>query len=423
MEYKRIFKDGSNLLVGYVGSSIIGLVNLMILTRILTTTEMGKYSLFLMVVNLALTLGLNWSDASILRHGREEYVKHKKINQSFWARFYLFTPILILISVLAIVFRHSITSYIGIESKYIFLVLGFIIFSGLLNYIIYALRSIDQMKKSAYILFFQKLIYMIGLLFLAFNLVNTQLTIILIFLNVSFLIILLIHIMKFDFKFITPYKFNKKYFKKIWSFSWPQLLGFSGLYVIHYVDLFVIRQYLGLANVGIYSVAYTGFTIIQGAILIINSTFMPLLTEYRTKKRFDLIHKYMRKIPYLVLGWTALVIIGLLLSNIVIPLLFTDKYIQAIPSFNILLITSIISFVSICLIVIMNTFDFILSNQITNIIAAGINIAGDFILVPRYGIIGAAYATMIALFVSLLIRLVLIYNRRHIISGKVKLDD
>ena len=78
MEYKRIFKDGSNLLVGRIGTVILGFINLMILTRILTIEEMGTYSLFLMVVNLALILGLNWSSTSIVRYGREEYIKDAK---------------------------------------------------------------------------------------------------------------------------------------------------------------------------------------------------------------------------------------------------------------------------------------------------------------------------------------------------------
>ena len=124
MEYKRILKDGSNLLFGRIGTIIIGLINLMILSRILTTEEMGKYSLFLMVVNLALVLGLNWSDASIVRHGREEFVKHKKINQSFWARFYLFFPMMIVFTIFFIIFSKQISNYIGIERGLIIFVIG-----------------------------------------------------------------------------------------------------------------------------------------------------------------------------------------------------------------------------------------------------------------------------------------------------------
>jgi O-antigen/teichoic acid export membrane protein len=132
MEYKRIFKDGIHLLAGKIGTAIIGLVRLMILARMLTTEEMGKYSLFLMIVNVALIAGLNWSDSSIVRHGREEHTFNKKINKSFWARMYIFIPVIILISIILTIFRKQITSYIGIEPKLIFLLWRYSVCNGIL---------------------------------------------------------------------------------------------------------------------------------------------------------------------------------------------------------------------------------------------------------------------------------------------------
>jgi O-antigen/teichoic acid export membrane protein len=415
MEYKRVFKDGSNLLFGNVGSTIIGLINLIILTRILSTEQMGIYSLFLMVVNLAVGLGLGWSDSSILRHGREEFVKHKKINQSFWARCYLFFPMLLFLIVINIIFKKQILNYIGIETNIIFLLIMAFILFGLLKFMINIHRSIDNVKKSAYLLFFQKIIYLFGLLYLYFNMTTINFKFIFIFFNLSFLFSLIYSTYKFNFKLLLPYKYNKKYFKKIWSYSWPQFIGFSGLYVINYVDLFVIRKFLTLSDVGVYDVAYKGFLILSGIILLINTIFLPLIVEYKTKKQFKHIKDYFKKIPIFTLGWAILVIIGIILSKFIFLLIFSEKYLGGLSSFRILLIASIIFIIYTSFTPLINAFDLVLQSQIINIFMGIVNIIFDFMLIPIFGIIGAAYGTLIAYIVGLLLRLLLInFNKKKI---------
>ena len=133
---------------------------------------------------------------------------------------------------------------------------------------------------------------------------------------------------------------------------------------------------------------------------------------------FTSIKKHIRKTPFFTIIWIGLVIIGLFLSKYIIPFIFSSKYTESVPSFNILLITSIFYFVSIYLLPIVNAFDLILYSQIINIIRAGVNIAGDFILVPKMGIIGAAYGTLIAYFIGLILTIVLLIIKRKLILGK-----
>lgn len=418
MEYKRILKDGVHFFAGRVGTVVISLVDMMILARILTTEQMGKYSLFLMIVNLALIVGLNWSDASVVRHGREEYVKNRKINQSFWARMYLFIPVILLISIILVIFHKQITNYIGVDSELIILVIAMFILNGLLNFIYYIHQSTDRMKKSAYVLFSQKVIYLmcLGLVFL--NIFKANLTIVLILINASFLLAIIFNLFFFDFGKIFPYTFNKAYFKKIWTYSWPQLIGFPGLYVINYVDLFVIRKFWALNEVGTYNVAYSGFMSICGFIMLIYTIIFPLIVEYKTKKKFPLIKRYVKKIPLFSVGWLMLVLIGIFFSRFIIPVVFSSKYAASVPSFNILLIASIFYFISICLLPIVNAFDLIIYSQIFNLIKAATNIIFDFILVPKIGIIGAAYGTTISYAVGLMLSTTLIFIKRKTIFGE-----
>jgi O-antigen/teichoic acid export membrane protein len=413
MEYKRIFKDGIHLLAGKVGTAIIGLVSLIILARMLTTEDMGKYSLFLMIINLALVLGLNWSDSSVVRHGREEHITNNKVNQTFWARMYLFVPILVTFSILFSIFSRTITNYIGIDSNLVYLVILVFVFNGVLNFINYLYQSTDKMNKSAYVLLSQKIFYLICLGIVLLGVFKANLTVALILLNVSFLLAVIFNIISFDFEKIRPYKFNKAYFKKIWAYSWPQLVGFPGLYAVNYIDIFVIKRYMTLANVGIYNIAYNAFTNISIIIIIIQTLFLPLLVEYRIKKKYGLIKNYVKNIPLYTFYWSIIVVLGLLASKYIIPFVFSTKYTLSVQPFNILLLATICYFVIACLLPLVNAFDYIIYSQIINLIYAGVNIIMDFILVPKMGIIGAAYGTLIAYFIRMVLLISLVYFTRH----------
>ncbi|MGV8141065.1 MAG: oligosaccharide flippase family protein [Candidatus Woesearchaeota archaeon] len=422
MEYNRILKDGIHLFAGKVGTVIISLVDIMLLARILTTEQMGKYSLFLMIVNLALVVGLNWSDSSIVRHGREEYTLNKKINQSFWARIYLFIPVMIIFTALFLIFNKKITAYIGIDQKLIYLVILMFILNGVLNFINFIYQSTDRMKKSAYVLLSQKVFYLICLAIVLLGAFEANLVLVLILINVSFLLSVLLNIITFDFDKIMPYTFNKEYFKKIWAYSWPQLIGFPGLYVINYIDIFVIKRYLTLQDVGIYNIAYAGFMNVTAFLMIIYTVSMPLIVEYKTQKKHHMIKDYVRRMPLFLMMWSVMVVAGLLLSRYIIPLLFSTKYAGSVPSFNILLISTIFYFASIYLLPLVNAFDLILYSQIFNLIKAGVNIAADFILVPKIGIIGAAYGTMISYAIGLVLTILLIMMKKKLIFGEKKYE-
>jgi O-antigen/teichoic acid export membrane protein len=420
IDYQRIFKDGIHLLAGKIGTAIIGILNLMVLARVLTTEEMGKYSLFLMVVNLALIVGLNWSDSSVVRHGREEYVGSKKINKSFWARMYLFIPVIIIITLILAIFHKQITDYVGVDARLIILIIVLFVLNGVLNFINYIYQSTDRMKKSAYVLLSQKAFFLLSLGFVMLNIFNTNLTLVLILVNVSFLLAVILNLFFFDFDKIFPYEFDKNYFQKIWKYSWPQLIGFPGLYIINYVDIFVIKKYMTLHDVGVYSMAYNGFMLITGFLMVYYTVFFPLIVEYKTKNQNQKIKSYLKNIPFYTGGWIILVIIGVLFSTFFITTVFSTKYIESVASFNVLLIASIFYFISICLLPIVNAFDLILYSQIFNLIKAGVNITADFILVPKIGIVGAAYGTMISYAVGLILTIILIVSKKKIIFGESK---
>jgi len=419
MEYKRIISDGLNLLGGKVGASVISIVNIMVLTRLLTTEEMGVYSLFMMMVNLALVLGLTWSDGSLVRFGREEYLETDKqsINDAFWIKLLLFLAGSVIFSVIFLVFSEDISAYIGIYRWQVVLIISAFLLNGLMSFLGALFRSVDHMKKAAYVLTLQKLLYLIGLSSLyLFEFSNN--TLIFVLLNVSFLLAIIYNLKNLNVKIISKYHFNKDKFCKMWTFSWPILIGASGLYIINYVDLFVIKLYMSNKEVGIYSVAYSGFMSICGVIILMQMLFMPLIVEYKHKGQFELIARYINNIYLFILAWAVIAAVGISISSTLIPILFTDNYIAAVHPFDILLVSSIFYFSTVCLMPIVSAFDLMLYYQAINLIRSLVNVGGDFYLVPEMGIDGAAYATLLSFITGSILSAILIMRNRNKVYGR-----
>lgn len=408
MEYKRIAKDSLYLFVGRFGTSLFGLIILMILTRLLTQEQMGSYSLFLTVVNIGLILTLNWSHAGLVRFGRSEFVKKKTITTTFWTLSYLIAPFIIVAILLAFIFQKQITAFIGFDASII--LLAVFLMQAITTTLTYALQSIDNMKKSSYVLFVQKFLFAAFVTAFLLKLLEVTLHNITIALAISFLITNLLFLATIKFRYITPIKVNKKKMRKIWRFCWPQLIGFSGLYIINYIDLYVIRAVLDLQAVGIYSIAYNGFTMVTGFLAIINTVFMPLAVEYREKKKPKYIRKYIKLIPMVTIAWIVITIIGVILAPYIIQFFFSAKYIAAIPSFTILLFASIFFLISASITPILNAFDLTMYQQGFNLAAAAINIILDVSFVKAFGIKGAAYATLISFMALALMKVTLIYR-------------
>lgn len=406
------------MLVGRLGTAVISLLSLMILSRILSTEEMGVYQIALMVINLALILGLNWSDSSIIRHGREEFVNSGRINLSFWARSYIFIPVMLFFCLTFIFFGGQITRYIGVAKPIIYLIIGIFVLTGIINSLSFLFQSIDRMGHAAYILLLQKIFYIIGLCLIYSGIITSGILPIFLIMNISFILALTAYIFLFDFHLILPYKLDRRQFRRIWSYSWPQLIGFSGLYVINYIDLYVIKNFMTLHDVGVYSIAYNGFTMIGGFIMLVHTIFLPLIVEYRSKSMYGNIRKYLQLVPIASSLFAAGAMIGVFFSPFIVAFVFSDKYVEAIPSFNILLITSSLYFASVCLLPVINAYDFIIYSQVFNIARAVINAVLDFIWVPRIGIEGAAYATLVAYALGLILSIALLFYKKKSIFAQ-----
>jgi O-antigen/teichoic acid export membrane protein len=178
--------------------------------------------------------------------------------------------------------------------------------------------------------------------------------------------------------------------------SWP--LIFSGIFAVIYlnIDKIMIEEMLNSTELGIYSVAVKLSTIWYFFPNLIRQGFLPAFVNSKIKneeiykKRLYLFFSITVTIAYLIIIPVSL------LSDGIINLLFGIEYLGAGRILAVHIFASLFVFIGIGRGIWMineSQFKFVM---VANIIAGAINILLNYLWLPKFGIMGAAYATLIS---------------------------
>lgn len=183
--------------------------------------------------------------------------------------------------------------------------------------------------------------------------------------------------------------------RKMLNYGTGLLLGDISAWVLGLSDRFLIKGYMNLSSVAVYSIGYK-IGMLMNPVFI--SPFMSVFTAFKFKAYKDAdgpekIRKMFRL--YNFFGW--LCVLGLsLFANMAVMLVATEEYRSAgnlipIISFSYFL-SGTIAFYSLGL----HIANKMRLNYLISLLAAIINVACNIVLIPWFGIYGSAMATVIA---------------------------
>lgn len=186
--------------------------------------------------------------------------------------------------------------------------------------------------------------------------------------------------------------------KKLLKDSWP--LIFSSLVITIYmrIDQIMIKEILGDYEVGIYSAAVRLSEAFYFIPVFITASIFPAIINAK-KQSAEIYYQRLNRL-YTFLVWLAIFIVLLVtfLNEWLINLLYGKSYFAAAQVLVIHIWASVFVFLGVA------SSKYLLAENLTKIIfvrsffGAMINIILNFLLIPRYGGMGAAVATLIAQF-------------------------
>ncbi len=218
----------------------------------------------------------------------------------------------------------------------------------------------------------------------------------------SFVIVLLISLYYFKRKILTQFSTTKiKDLKELKSdfisYSWP--IMFSGVisYIFAWIDSFSIGYLLDIKQVGLYNAAVPIALLFTFIPTIFIQIYFPLINREYSQNKTENIKNMSKQInKWIYFANIPLLIVFVLFPEFVIGLLFGPEFLSASNSLRILAIGYFIFsiFTSSQKLLLMHGKSKVILYDI--LLASALNLCLNWILIPQYGIAGAAIATTIS---------------------------
>ncbi|MBN8250833.1 lipopolysaccharide biosynthesis protein [Priestia flexa] len=383
----------------------IGLLTVPILTRIVTPEDMGRYSLFDTISQLAYAVVIFGLDQSFIRFYNEESEKGK--SKLLRICTLISTVILIILGLIGMIFYKQISYFIvGKESFTIYTLLLFQVF--LLVVYRFTTSQIRMSQKAFLFSFLQTLqrLCFITVAYLFFVGSSTNYFVLICGCIVSYIVTIIWGVFS-ERKVWWLHSTQKMQssLRDILIYGMPFIFTSALTWLFQSIDKIMINAYWNYYEVGIYSGAMNIvklLNIFQSAFVI---SWVPLVYEYRKKNPNNTIFYVTanRIVSYIMIMLSTILI---LLKDIIIKFLGSE-YSQAVEIFPFLLLMPIMYTISETTSLGINFSKKTYYHVIISAISAICNILLNIILVPQYAAIGAAIATGISYLVFFILRTII----------------
>ncbi|MGI5089141.1 oligosaccharide flippase family protein [Treponema sp. OMZ 305] len=187
--------------------------------------------------------------------------------------------------------------------------------------------------------------------------------------------------------------YNKDYWQYCLKLTLPLILHGAGGLILSQSDRIMLKKFVGEESVGIYSVGYSLALIISSIWGALNTSWVPFYYEYKKDNNRNLIlekaGRYMTLFSVLTMGF-------LLLAPEVYKIMAPSAYWKGIRLIPLIVLAYYFNF----LYAFPANHEFFYQKTIYislgTLVAAGINIGLNFLLIPIYGDMGAAIATVVS---------------------------
>lgn len=210
-------------------------------------------------------------------------------------------------------------------------------------------------------------------------------------------------------------KFNRSHIKYAILFGLPLVPHLLSAFVVNISDRLFITNYLGLAETGSYTVSYQIGSILDLLCISINLAWAPWL--YSKLENFKENKPLLKKITTIgILAIVTVAAVLILFVPLILDIFISEKF--KISESLIVIIVIGFAFQGFYLVFVNYLFYLKKTKEISavTVLVAIVNLSLNFILIPKYGVIGAAYATLFSFMLKAII-ITFIVNKKYPLYG------
>ena len=406
----KFIQDTALTFIIRVINIILALLSSVMVNRILGPTGKGIYALAVLLPTLLMTFSnIGVGAASVY------YIGHKKYSpKEVFGINIIFSIVISIFAILVgliIIFFFGAKMFPGLGKEYLLLALLMTPLHIFLNFILSILLAIQKIKKYNLVSFIQEVIYLFLVAIFIWGLHLGVKTVIIIEFSSFFIACITLFFWTFRETKGISFKFKDGHVKEISFFGVKIYLANVVSFFRKRFDFFLVNLFLNPTALGFYS---TAEGLAERILLMAQSSGIVLFPRVSSEKNKTRLKNFTPLVCRNTLFITLIAAILLFLSsNFVITAFYSEKFHNSIQPFNILLIGA----VAVSGIVALGN-DIAgrgkpMINAYIGIISVVINIILDILWVPRFNIMGAAWASIVSDVLLFLIVLI-VYSR---ISG------
>lgn len=338
---KQIF----SLIFGQLLSLILGMVLPLLLVRQLTLEDYGNYAKIVLLINTISSIFAFGVSSELYYFFPREKGENRSI---FVFQSYI---ILVILAFLSVVFLNIpltrdlllTDKFLSDNSAIISLCILFSIPEKLIH-VLYLLNHNYKLSRVYSPIFTILKVFLILILYYVYNSVYSILISILIINFLQFIITTF-----YAFKIIQKYSdkilnYKKKLFSEQISYLLPFGIASSIRLLSESIDKIIVLSFVSSPVYAIYSIAFYGIPGLPQIYLSISQGYLPRMSEaYSNNNTKDVISLYHSMVSKTLSYTIPLVLIVIYFADIIIPTVFSEKYIESINYFRIYLLTFIVT--------------------------------------------------------------------------------
>lgn len=396
-KYFQIFKNSRYLFFLNITDRLFSFIIFLLLARNLSPILYGEIITFFAVCSIT---------AALHDLGLSIYLQ-REIASGVYDRNYLFTTVmtanfLFLLSYSVILSAIYYFFYSG-SGLLIFIIISFLSYSSLLSETCSkALSGLRKFKEQYYSFVITRILLLIifvsGIYLLKISIIRLLVFFAAgIFLNFA---LNYLYLRKEKIKFLVK-SINISEVYSVLKTTFPLGLAVIFTFLYNKIDVVLISAYLDYSQVGYYSVAYGLYKSASIAFSFLLISGFTHVSEIRTDKKAVL--SFTKEYSYIILAiCIAASIILYFFAGFLIKFFYTDKFLQSVPVLKILTFAVIAIGLNNLTGIVINGIGLFKAVMYVTIIATIINVLINIITIPVYGIIAAAWVTVITEYVILI---------------------
>lgn len=416
-DLKNALLNYSTLVGAQIAVALFSFASVWLVTRYLGTEGYGGV-VAVIAASQVVQIFVNWTAISLARYGVEEFVETGQISDSFWARTAVFVPNTLFLLITGAMWLPLLSGWLKLPPEAIWMVAAHFGVTAVWLHIQNAMQAAKLPRLQGIMLAIERVLIFLCLagLIVAGRLDGMSAVAAYIAAPAFMAVAGMFAIRR---TFSWRIRVRSASIKKMLAFSVP-LIPYSliGYFSTNYLDAIFISQYLTKADLGVYSVAYQMNGILLQFPLLAGSLLLPLFVTLRASGKADRVTTYMEDLlPLLTFAGGMVGIFAALVLKYFIPLVFGPQVEQSVIIFWILISSAVFSIPTIIgFAPFTNALSATYIASLLALVASAVNLAANYFLIPRYGLKGCAWATVLAYGASVLVVTVLArvkFSLRH----------